>query len=260
MNAAAYSPWINIVRPNPHALLRLFCFSYAGGAASLYRTWQDILPAEVEVCALQLPGRENRLMEPLFTNLTPLIDDLASEIRPYLHKPFVFFGHSMGALVSFELTRKLRSIQAELPLHLFVSAFRAPQLPDPDTPIHALPYAEFIDELHRLNGTPRSVLENSEIMQIMEPILRADFSICETYIYQPEPPLHCPISVFGGLQDADISQAQLADWQHQTRRTCKVAMFEGDHFYLTDQRASLLQNISQQLTLLLHHLRKMPYF
>ncbi|WP_269822496.1 thioesterase II family protein [Dictyobacter vulcani] len=139
MTSTAHNPWIIMTQPNHQARLRLFCFSYAGGAASNYRVWQGKFPAEIEICAVQLPGRENRLMDPLFTHMTPLITSLASAIRPYLDIPFVFFGHSMGALVSFELTRQLRREQAELPLHLFVSAHRAPQLPDPDPPYTIFP-------------------------------------------------------------------------------------------------------------------------
>ncbi len=175
--------WLRSPKPNPQASLRLFCFPYVGGGALIFRTWPNSLPATAEVCPVELPGRGTRLKETPFTRLLPLVQALAQALLPHLDKPFAFFGHSMGALISFELTRQLRRLYGLVPLHLFVSAHRAPQLPDPDPPIHTLPEAEFMEELRCLNGTPKEVLEQPELMELMLPILRADFALCETYIY-----------------------------------------------------------------------------
>ncbi len=246
--AATLSPWIYIAKPNPQARLRLFCFHYAGGGVSAFRSWQGELPTDIELCAVQLPGRESRIMDPPFTHLSPLVETLTTIIRPYLNKPFVFFGHSMGALVSFELTRQLRLQQVQLPFHLFVSAHRAPQLPNPNLPIHNLPENEFMKKLYKFNGTPQPVLESVELMQMMIPILRADLAVCETYVYRQEMPLSCAISVFGGLQDPAISRTQLEAWYTQTQKVFKLTMFEGDHFYLRQQQEGLLRTILQDLT------------
>ena len=159
-----FNRWVSCFKPNPQAKLRLFCFHYAGGGASVFRTWSDSLPESVEVCAIELPGRGMRLRESPFTQLEPLVQHLASTLLPYLDKPFAFFGHSMGGLVSFELTRLLRTEYGVSPVHLFVSGHRAPQVPDPDPPIHTLPESEFLQELRRFNGTPEAVLKNAELM------------------------------------------------------------------------------------------------
>ena len=244
------NPWINCPKPNPQARLRLFCFPYAGTGASTFRTWSDQLPPDIEVCPVQLPGREKRLSEPLFTHLSPLVKILALILLPYLDRPFAFFGHSMGALVSFELTRKLRHHKAPSPMHLFVSGRRAPQIPNPDPPIHQLPDNAFVGELRRYNGTPEAVLQNPELRSLFLPILRADLAINETYTYISEAPLDCPISAFGGLQDKEVSRKELDAWRDQTNTTFSLSMFPGDHFFLKREPDALWQAISQSLVFL----------
>lgn len=242
-----HSSWVTCPKPRPQATLRLFCFHYAGGGALVFRTWRDSLPHSVEVCAIKLPGRGMRLRESPFTQLQPLVQHLASALLPYLDKPFVFFGHSMGGLVSFELTRLLRREHGVSPVHLFVSGHRAPQVPDPDPPIHALPESEFLQELRRLNGTPEAVLKNAELMQLLLPTLRADFAVVETYGYTPELPLDCPITAFGGLQDREVSCDELEAWRVQTNASFVLEMFPGDHFFLHSAESLLLQSLSQKL-------------
>jgi len=234
--------------PNPEANLRLFCFPYAGGNPLIYRTWPFSLPANVEVCAIQLPGHGNRLGEPLFNRLTPLIHALAASLSPYLNKPFAFFGHSMGALISFELTRLLRCAKLEQPRHLFVSGHRAPQTRDKKRKrTFELPEAEFIEELRRLNGTPREVLDHPELIDLMTPILRADFAIAQTYEYVDERPLDCHLTALGGLRDKDVARGHLEAWQTHTSGKFNVRMFPGDHFFLDTARLSLLEIISMEL-------------
>jgi medium-chain acyl-[acyl-carrier-protein] hydrolase len=186
-------------------------------------------------------------MERPFTQLEPLVPTLASALFPYLDKPFAFFGHSMGGLVSFELARLLRREYGLSPVHLFVSAHRAPQVPDPDAPIHALPNPEFLQELRRYNGTPEAVLENAELMQLLLPTLRADFAVVETYAYTPEQPLDCPITAFGGLDDREVSSDELEAWREQTNASFVLKMFPGDHFFLDSAKPLLLQSLSQKL-------------
>lgn len=241
------NPWIVYPRPNPQARLRLFCFPYAGGGASIYRLWPNDLPAAVEVCSIQPPGRETRLREKPFTHTAPLTQALAPVLRPYFDLPFAFFGYSLGSLVAFELARELRRQGGPMPLHLFVGGRRAPQIPDPEPPIHDLPEPEFMHELRRLSGTPEAVLQNAELMQLLQPLLRADFAINETYPYTDEPPLECPISAYGGLEDAEANQNDLAAWLEQTRGAFKLQMFPGGHFFLNSDRTSLLRSISEDL-------------
>lgn len=245
--ASTTNPWIQCLRPNPQARLRLFCFPYAGGGAWNFRAWADNLPHPLEVCAITLPGRGHRFQEQAFTQMSPLVQAIASAMGSYLDQPFAFFGHSMGGLVSFELARFLRRGTQHHPVHLFVSGRRAPQLPATDQPIHALPDPEFLQALRRLNGTPKAVLENAELMRLMLPTLRADFTIFETYTYTPEPPLRLPISTFGGLQDAEVSIEALEAWREQTSNKFSLQMLPGDHFFLHTSQVPLVQLISQEL-------------
>jgi medium-chain acyl-[acyl-carrier-protein] hydrolase len=241
------NPWIYAPQPLAQARIRLFCFPYAGGSSLIYRKWPAELPKEVEVFLIQLPGRGTRLHEPAFTQLDPLVQAIGESILPYLNKPFAFFGHSMGALVSFELARYLRRIEAPMPAQLFLSGRTAPQMLEPETPTFDLPDDEFFEELRRLNGTPREVLEHPELMRLMTPLLRADFSVCETYTYTVEPPLACPITAFGGLKDHEIPREHLEAWRPHTAAEFKLRMLPGDHFFLNSDQAQLLRIVAQEL-------------
>jgi medium-chain acyl-[acyl-carrier-protein] hydrolase len=247
-DTAKMRPWIQYFQPRSHARLRLFCFAHAGGSASIFRTWSHHLPPAIEVAPVELPGHGNRLNEPLFTRLEPLVEDLAQELSAYLTTmPFAFFGHSMGGLISFELARQLRRQHAPEPLYLLISAHRAAHLPDPDPPIYDLPEPEFLEKLRELNGTPREVLEHAELMQMLMPILRADFAICNTYTYRPEQPLDYPISAFGGLYDQEVTRSELQSWQDLTCNTFALQMFAGDHFFVNSAQTQLLQVVSHIL-------------
>lgn len=242
------SMWLSCPQKNTRARYRLFCFPYSGGSASIFVPWARALPASIEVWPIQLPGRGARLSEPPFTQMNALVQALFQAILPYLDKPFIFFGHSMGALLSFELARYLRRHAGLLPVHLIASGHRAPQVPDPDPPIHNLPEPAFLDELRRLNGTPEEILHHDELRQLLLPTLRADFTVCETYAYTNDEPLECPISAFGGLQDKDVARYHLEAWQLQTRSTFTVRMFPGDHFFLNTARSLLLQALVRELS------------
>ena len=240
--------WIKRTRQDPQTCFRLFCFPYAGGGASIFRTWPERLPSDIEVHAIQLPGREDRLRETPFAKLSALIEALAHVLYPYLDFPFAFFGHSLGSLISFELTRWLRRQKAPCPIQLFVSGSRAPQIPNPDPPIHQLPDVEFIEELSRFNGTPKAVLANLELMEVFLPLLRADMRLYETYVYDHEAPLDCPISAFGGLEDEEVSREELAAWYDQTRSRFSMQMFPGDHFFLNGKESNgVLEVISRDI-------------
>jgi len=169
---------------------------------------------------------------------------MAHALRPFLNCPFAFFGHSMGALISFELARQLRRLKAPEPTYLFVSGQQAPALSPPLEPFED----DFMEYL-RLNGTPEAVLQNAELMRIILPMLRADFAMCETYVYQEEEPLACPISVFGGLQDGDVSYNSLPAWRDETCSIFTLRLLPGAHFFLKDSRVALLQAISHDLML-----------
>ena len=245
--ATTFDSWIAFRNPNPQARLRLFCFPYAGTGAAIFRTWSGGLPADIEVCPIQFPGRATRLAETPFKRLSLLVQALAPAVVPLLDKPFAFFGHSLGALVAFELARQLRRQSDVQPVRLFVSAARAPQTPLRHRSIHALPEGEFLLELRRLNGIPGKVLQHAELMQLMLPMLRADFAVFETYAYSTEPPLDCCISSFGGLQDHRVTRGDLEAWRDQTSASFSLRLFPGDHFFMNTTQLLLLQVLSQEL-------------
>ena len=246
----AESPWVSIRASRPYAAVRLFCFPYAGGSPLSYRAWSGMLPATYEVCSIRLPGRESRLLEAPFTRLDPLVESLTEAILPYLNKQFVFFGHSMGARIAFELARSLSQRAGLEPAHLIVSGSPAPQVPRTDRPIYDLPEAELIEELRILDGTPEEVLRHPELMQLMMPLLRADLELVQTYFYKPGLRLGCPITAFGGTQDLKISQENLEAWRKETTGTFALRMVEGGHFFVNTARPQLLDMISRQLQMI----------
>jgi medium-chain acyl-[acyl-carrier-protein] hydrolase len=245
------SDWLTCPKPNPNASVRLFCFPYAGGRAALFRPWIDGLPSNVELHAIELPSRGRRMREPPMTRIEPLVRAIAGAIQPYLDKPFCFFGHSMGALTSFELARLLRRENKPQPSHLFVSGATAPQIPDAHPVTFDLPEPEFLAILRRIGGTPHEVLENNELLQLMLPTLRADFELLQMYKYAHEPPLACPITAFGGLQDKEVDREALEGWREQTASTFTLRNFPGDHFFLHSDRPRLLWALSQDLDALI---------
>ncbi|MCL5996765.1 MAG: thioesterase II family protein [Chloroflexi bacterium] len=239
--------WLAYDKPDPQASLRLFCLPYAGGNASIFSAWHTDLPSYVEVCPVELPGRGRRLNQPLYTSIGPLVHAMTEALSPLLDKPFALFGHSLGALVSFELARHLRAIGGPCPVCLFVSGHSAPQTPEVEAPIHHLPEAEFVEKVRSLNGTPDEVFQNAELKELILPILRADFAISETFVYRAGPPLDCPISVYGSLQDASISRARLEAWGEQTTDAFTLHMLPGDHFFINTARSFLLQSLAHEL-------------
>jgi len=244
------SRWFENLPGGRDGALRLYCFPYAGGSAQVFRGWQRHFTPQVSLSLASLPGRAARIGEPPFEQCKPLITALADAIIPEIPPAFAFWGHSMGALISFELARELRRRDQPAPLALFLSGRRAPQVPDPDPPVFNLPDSEFIAELRRLNGTPRELLDGPELRELFLPTIRADFELVETYEYEPEPPLSCNICAYGGLQDAHVPAADLKEWQKQTSGAFKVRMFPGDHFYIhtsTDLLHALRRDVLELL-------------
>ena len=241
------SPWFQVTRPVDAPKLRLFCFSYAGGNASTYRDWHKLLPRDVEVCSVQLPGRGSRFKERAYTTLSSLLDALQQAIVPHIDVPYAFFGHSMGAQLAYELARRLRDSGCREPSCLIVSGRRAPQRPPRNKPIHTLPEGEFREEIRRLNGTPDEALNNPELMDIVSPILRADCQVVETWEYQVSEPINVPLLALGGVKDKQVSLEDLEDWRSVTRGPFTLELFSGDHFFINQVTDSLLNTISQAL-------------
>lgn len=239
--------WTVPPQRNPSARLRLFCFPYAGGGAAIYSQWQRQLPPEVEVVAVQPPGRENRLMETPYADLLELVAKMHGELLPCFDRPFAFYGHSNGALMAFELTRALRRAGQPLPLHLLVGGRPAPHVPPRDPPVHAMPHDEFLAELRKLSGTPEEILQNEEIMELMMPLLRADFSLGETYRHPREAPLPVPITAFGGMRDEEVSEEEVRAWGEHTSAKFRCVMLPGNHFFIHEDRERLLREVTMEL-------------
>jgi medium-chain acyl-[acyl-carrier-protein] hydrolase len=240
-------PWVASARPQPQAPLRLFCFPYAGGAASVYSKVLNGLPSEIEVCPVELPGRGSRLSEPPVNDLKRLVEIIAEELAPHLDQPFAFFGHSMGALLGFELARYLRRARRVEPVHLLVSAGRAPQVRTSEQVIWELQDDQLVDKMRRLNGTPQAVLDNPELMALVLPIIRADLVAIDSYVYRDEPPLSCTITALGGLQDSTVTREELDPWREQTSEAFTLRMLPGDHFFLHSAQQTIREVLAREL-------------
>lgn len=241
------SDWFFPAAPRPTAAVRLFCLPFAGGGATMYRRWAEGLPASIEVVPIQPPGRENRLGETPFERLEPLVDAIVSAIAPRLDRPYALFGHSLGGLVAFELSRRLLALGYPAPAHLFVSAFRAPGTPSAFAPMHALSDAAFVSALRDLGGTPDAVLDHAGLMAIFLPVLRADLAVVETHGHQDGPPLPCPITAFTGTHDPRATEAAMAGWRGHTAAGFQQRLVPGGHFFLEDAREAVLGAIAETL-------------
>lgn len=242
------SPWFSTYGLPQRGQARVFAFPYSGAGASAYFQWAKHCQSHgSDFIGVQPPGRENRLREKPLTDLSTLLASLLPAITPLLNKPFVLFGHSMGALIAFELCRSLRKQGLPLPQHLYVSGFRAPDMPNPNKELHRLSNQGIIDNLRQYGGTPEVVLNNKELMAMFLPVLRADFALHETYRYQPEVPLPCPITALSGVSDSIIKPDYMRNWERQTAQRFEPVHYEGDHFFLHKQMSAILHRLQQAL-------------
>jgi len=244
-------PWIQRPQPRPRARLRLLLIPHAGGGASAFRGWADALPPEVEVCPVQLPGRENRMREPAFDRLPPLVEALAGALERWRDLPCAVLGHSNGALIGFELARHTRRAGVPGPVHLFASGRRAPHLPSRQPDVHQLPQPELVAELATLGGMPREILEHPELLALLVPLLRADMALTETYELRDEPPLDVPITALTGTEDVKVSLDEAEGWARHTAAGFRLHTFPGDHFFLFSGRERVLASLSADLRSLL---------
>jgi medium-chain acyl-[acyl-carrier-protein] hydrolase len=216
----------------------------------MYREWARDLPPEIEVCAVCLPGRESLFTMPLRNELFDIAQHVTGAIEPYLDLPHAFFGHSMGAVVAFEVGHALRAARKTGPNRLIVSARRAPDLPDRFPPMRHLPDAELVREVNRrYGGIPQQVLENDELLQLFVPVMRADLTALGTYRYVQRPPLDCAISCFSGAADAWVAAGELEHWRTHTSADFEAQILPGAHFYLFNEgKAALLGALVRTLS------------
>lgn len=242
----APNSWLYRPRRVPHAALRLICFPYAGAGASVFRTWPDALPGNVEVIAIAPPGREGRSRERSIDQLPAMVAALTDAIATELEPPFAIYGHSLGALVGFAFARELRRRGRPQPVHLFVSGRRAPQIPDAEA-LHELPDRELTAWMRRLGGVPDAVLQEAELMAYFLPIVRADLALNSSAV-DHDLPLDSPITAMRGAVDERVTLAQLTAWQAQTRGAFAHEVFPGGHFFIQSDRAAFLADLSRRLS------------
>jgi len=247
MPTATKDLWIQRPRPRPGARLRLLLLAHAGGGASAYRGWADAFPEEVEVCPVQLPGRENRLREQPHERIGPLVGDLARALEPWRDLPYALFGHSTGALIGFELARHAERAGAPGPVHLFASGRRAPDVPSRQRDLHALPDGEMIADLKELGGMPQALLDHPELMQLLLPLLRADLALTETYTPTPGATISAPITAYTGAADGKVAEEDARGWERHTTAGFALRTFPGDHFYLFAERDRVIQSLTADL-------------
>lgn len=241
------TPWLLASKPLAAPRARLFCIPFAGGGAQAFARWPDLVPAGVEVVAVQLPGRESRMREAAVSNLDELIAALQPAIAQRLDVPYFLFGHSMGALIAYELARSLQAAGAPAPQRLMVSGRVAPHLKPPREPINGLDESDFVEALRALKGTPEEVLGDLELMRLIMPVLRADFALNEKYQHVAEPRLHCDVIAFGGIGDTEAGRAGVSAWEDATEGSFVLRMVPGDHFYPVTAAALFLRMLSVEM-------------
>lgn len=237
---AAAPPWLPLQSPVPGEVTA-FCLPYAGGGASIYRRWIREAGAGLRVCPVQLPGREGRLREAPHRRMAELVTDLVAGLRPHLNEPYIIFGHSMGASIAFEWAlHQQRHDPSRRPAHLVLSARRPPHVPPPGPLLHPLADEDLRVQLQCLRGTPEAVLSNRELMDLLMPLLRADFELIESHHRPAAAEVDVPCTVLGGLTD-EIPMQTLQDWALHLRRPPQIRLFPGDHFFLHEQRQAVLK-------------------
>lgn len=247
---APANPWVAAgARLCPPARVRLFCLPYAGGGASIYRTWGRALPAQIEVCPVQLPGRESRLREPLIRHAGQLLDALEAALTPWTSEPYALFGHSMGGFLAHELAGRFVAAGRNPPRVLFVSARPAPSLCREwlSGPVASLSDAELLRDLSRLHAANAAVLANEELSRLFLPILRADFEVCQSYRPAALPPLAVPVVALGGLADPSVDEEALRPWERTTSRSFSLRLLAGDHFFLNAAGGEVCRLVAQHL-------------
>jgi medium-chain acyl-[acyl-carrier-protein] hydrolase len=234
------SKWFIIAEPRPLAKARLFCFHYAGSNANIFSSWLTKIPKDIELVAIQLPGRGTRFGEELHASMAPLMADLLKDIPALLDKPYFVFGHSLGAAVAFELLFQLQHSNLPAPQHFFASGRRSPSCESMVPPLHNYPQEQFEQELRNFNGTPEQLFQEPELMELFSPILRSDFKLSYDWQREPEVKLHCKASALGGAEDVLVPERQLHTWQQHFEKNVEVKLFPGGHFFINENQDLLM--------------------
>lgn len=238
--------WLHRLRPVATPRVRLVCLPHAGGSAAFYRPWRERLPADVELDAVQYPGRLDRITEPCVDDMDTLADAVTEAVEPLSDRPVALFGHSLGAALGYEVTRRLER-RDRGPVRLFASGRPAPDRPLPGDK-HLADDDVLWHETCRLNGTRPEVVADPALRAAFLPALRSDYRLIETYRPRPGPPLRCPITVLVGDRDGEVDVAQARRWSALTRAGADVRVFPGDHFYLVEQLPRVVEEVLARLS------------
>lgn len=226
--------------------ITLFCLPFAGGSKYSLLFLKKVLPSNITCHFLEYPGRGGRIKESFANDMDEVVSDLYSKIEFSLNKPYAIYGHSMGAKVAYLLSKRISESKNLQPLHVFVSGTDAPSVADKTTPKHLLPKDEFLVAVKELGGLPDEILENAEMLEYFEPILRADFKASETYQYLKTSPLTIPMTVMTGEKE-DIEDADILEWQSETTVPIKFYKFPGNHFFIYDNEMEIGKIIEHSL-------------
>ncbi|MCG7552621.1 alpha/beta fold hydrolase [Pseudoalteromonas sp. Of11M-6] len=238
-NSACY----RIFKARPNASKRLIILPHAGGSASYFRHWANIADSDLEVVVVQYPGRENRMAEPLISDMDRLVGNLATGLKAILNKPYILFGHSMGGGIAYELAERIQAYRYPPPTQLVVSAVEGPSCHHA-TEVHKAPDEVMLNELKRLNGTEVDLNALPELLEMMLPLLRNDYQLIETY--QPNlnaPKLQLPITVMLGSTDTELTYEEAQAWQQVSSQPINIEVYEGGHFYLANHVEAILTHL-----------------
>ena len=238
---------------------RVYCLPHAGGTPGIFRPSRELLPPEIEVRIVEYAGHGSRLGEPLLDTIEQIAGSVADVVAAEPSVPYALFGHSMGSLVAFETCHVLAARRAAMPGLLIVSGHRPPRAPRSTPLMHDASHAQFIAHLDELGATPPEVFNSPDLLELVLPVLRADFRACETYTPRDRPKLHLNIAAYGGLDDADTSRDDLLGWQLETTGECVVRMFPGGHFFVSDCPDRFVAILERDLLAALATERAKPY-
>lgn len=225
--------------------ITIFFFPYAGASASVYERWKNLLPPSIQLVNVELPGRGRRFGEPLLTSVEEMVENVQHILLPHLDgSPYALFGHSLGSIIAFEMSRRLCSKGYPPPVHLFVSGRAAPHAIENEN-MHLLANEQFLAKIQVLGGTPPQFFENEQLLSLFLPILKSDYMASETYRFNEEQGrLSCDITVFSGLQDGDYDPME---WSKHTSGSCEAFSFEGGHFFIHEHAEQMAEAIHSRL-------------
>jgi len=244
--------WLPWLKRSTETRCRVFCFAHAGGGPSLFSRWPRFVSGNLELLPVQPPGHEARVREQPYRSIEELLPQLIGVIEPLLEVPFVLFGHSLGALIAFELAHQLQRQGGPIPKLLVVSSLRAPHLHARANrsaqPLYRLPDQQLIAEVdRRFGGIPSEIVTNEEFLSLLRPVLRADLQMAETYSFRATEPLRCPILALGGFDDPEVPLSALMAWETHTRGPFSWRLFPGGHFYVRDAPGEVIEAIESTL-------------